>query len=194
MPRGAGAVDAAGAGTGLGPGSRTLGTRSSWCSRPTTGSIKVCLPLARRPHAPCEPCWPTRPLDRAPTDPRARGAGASARPPPDRRARLCGRARLARQRARLPARLLARAPPPRIRSCDHRPSRGRRRRVGRGRRRSLARARPLPSESDGEKRVRGPRGVFVVTQWCCVCGPLCFGSCALWRRVAGLPFQPLRQR
>ena len=77
MPRGAGAVDAAGAGTGLGPGSRTLGTRSSWCSRPTTGSIKVCLPLARRPPAPCEPCWPTRPLDRAPTDPRARGAGAS---------------------------------------------------------------------------------------------------------------------
>lgn len=61
MPRGAGAVDAAGAGAGLGPGSRTLGTRSSWCSRPTTGSSKVCLPLARRPPAPCEPCCPSPP-------------------------------------------------------------------------------------------------------------------------------------
>ena len=74
--RGAGAVDAVGAGAGLGPGSHTLGPRSSWCSGPTTGSGKVCLPLACRPPAPCEPCWPTRPFARAAAA-RAGGMGAS---------------------------------------------------------------------------------------------------------------------
>ena len=47
-------------------------------------------------------------------------------------------------------------------------------------------------QSDGEKRVRGPRGVFVVTQWVLRVWAIVFRI--LWRRVAGLPFQPLRQR
>ena len=179
MPRGAGAVDAAGAGAGLGPGSRTLGARSSWCSRPTTGSSKVCLPLARRPPAPCEPCCPNPPA-----------CSGAHRPT---RAR---RRRVGRGRRRIAARGCAavRGWPGNVRPCPPAFLREPRRRAsarvttdpragGAGVSGEAAAGALLVSarrhQSDGEKRVRGPRGVFVVTQWCCVCGPLCFGSCGV---------------